>query len=61
MSALRSLISLGFLIGPLAGTLLLAAIGYSGLFLVTSAIYLTTASLIFLFLSSRKANPKKMG
>lgn len=59
MSALRSLISLGFLIGPLAGTLLLAAIGYSGLFLVTSAIYLTTASLIFLFLSSRKANPKK--
>ncbi|WP_169089055.1 sugar efflux transporter [Paenibacillus sp. PL91] len=58
MSALRSLISLGFLIGPLAGTLLLAAAGYSGLFLVTSAIYLTTASLVFLFLASRKANPR---
>ncbi|MGG1638669.1 sugar efflux transporter [Paenibacillus sp. NRS-1760] len=61
ISALRSLISLGFLIGPLAGTLLLAATGYRGLFLVTSTIYLTTASLIFLFLSSRKANPKKTG
>lgn len=58
MSALRSLISLGFLIGPLAGTLLLAAAGYRGLFLVTSAIYLTTASLVFLFLASRKANPR---
>lgn len=58
MSALRSLISLGFLIGPLAGTLLLAAAGYKGLFLVTSAIYLTTASLVFLFLASRKANPR---
>ncbi|MDQ8739104.1 sugar efflux transporter [Paenibacillus sp. LHD-38] len=61
MSALRSLISLGFLIGPLAGTLLLAAAGYKGLFLVTSAIYLTTASLVFLFLASRKANPRNPG
>ncbi|MEV5030237.1 sugar efflux transporter [Paenibacillus sp. LPE1-1-1.1] len=61
MSALRSLISLGFLIGPLAGTLLLAAAGYRGLFLVTSAIYLTTASLVFLFLASRKANPRNPG
>ncbi|WP_419874243.1 sugar efflux transporter [Candidatus Pristimantibacillus sp. PTI5] len=61
MSSLRSLISLGFLIGPLAGTLLLAAAGYRGLFLVTSAIYLTTASLVFLFLASRKANPRNPG
>lgn len=61
MSALRSLISLGFLIGPLAGTLLLAAAGYRGLFLVTSAIYLTTASLVFLFLASRRANRRNPG
>jgi MFS family permease len=61
MSALRSLISLGFLIGPLGGTLLLAAAGYRGLFLVTSAIYLAIASLVFLFLASRKANPRNSG
>ncbi|SEO77242.1 Predicted arabinose efflux permease, MFS family [Paenibacillus sophorae] len=55
MSALRSLLSLGFLVGPLGGTLILAAAGYKGLFLGTSAIYLTIASLIFLFLQKRKA------
>ncbi len=33
MSTLRSLISLGFLVGPLGGTLILGAVGYKGLFL----------------------------
>jgi MFS family permease len=55
MSTLRSLISLGFLVGPLGGTLILAAIGYKGLFLGTSILYLTIASLVFLFLQKRKA------
>lgn len=32
MSTLRTLVSLGFLIGPLCGTLILAAIRYKGLF-----------------------------
>jgi SET family sugar efflux transporter-like MFS transporter len=38
MSTLRSLISLGFLLGPLVGTLILGAVGYKGLFLGTAAI-----------------------
>ncbi|MEK3886702.1 sugar efflux transporter [Bacillus sp. FSL K6-3431] len=62
MSTLRSLISLGFLIGPLCGTFILALAGYKGIFLGTSAIYLTVASLVLLFLHKRKAvqsNTKK--
>ncbi|WP_243633381.1 sugar efflux transporter [Paenibacillus xerothermodurans] len=61
VSALRSLISLGFLVGPLGGTFLLAAAGYRGLFLVTSALYLAIATLVFVFLASRKANPRLPG
>ncbi|WP_244999159.1 sugar efflux transporter [Paenibacillus aceris] len=53
MSTLRSLFSLGFLVGPLVGTLFLTWMGYKGLFLVTSAIYLTIASLVFLFLQKK--------
>lgn len=63
MSTLRSLVSLGFLIGPLGGTFILGALGYKGLFLGTSAIYLTIASLVFLFLQKRKPvqrNDKKI-
>ncbi|UAL52670.1 sugar efflux transporter [Bacillus sp. CMF21] len=55
MSALRSLVSLGFLIGPLVGTFILGVLGYKGLFLGTSAIYLTIASLVFFFLQKRKS------
>ena len=33
MSSLRSLVSLGFLVGPLGGTLILGYLGYKGLFL----------------------------
>lgn len=54
MSTLRSLVSLGFLIGPLVGTLILGLLGYRGLFLGTAVIYLTIASFIFLFLQKRK-------
>ncbi|WP_136605413.1 sugar efflux transporter [Paenibacillus dokdonensis] len=55
MSTLRSLVSLGFLIGPLAGTLILGLLGYKGLFLGTSAIYLIIAILVYLFLPTRKS------
>lgn len=61
ISTLRSLVSLGFLVGPLGGTLLLAVAGYRGLFLVTSTIYLAIASLVFVFLASRKSNPRNPG
>ncbi|PMC36057.1 MFS transporter [Bacillus sp. UMB0899] len=57
MSTLRTLVSLGFLIGPLCGTLILAVIGYKGLFLGTSVIYLIIASLVFLFLQKRSTAP----
>ncbi|WP_156320897.1 sugar efflux transporter [Bacillus sp. JCM 19041] len=53
-STLRSLVSLGFLIGPLLGTLLLATLGYVGLFLATSMIFLTIATLVIFFLKNRK-------
>ncbi|MBW8348821.1 sugar efflux transporter [Bacillus sp. IITD106] len=62
MSTLRSLISFGFLIGPLCGTLILGLAGYNGIFLGTSILYLTVASLVFLFLNRHKAaksNTKK--
>lgn len=53
MSALRSLISLGFLIGPLGGAFIFGYFGYKGLFTGTSFIYLVIASLIFFFLKRR--------
>lgn len=53
ISTLRSLVSLGFVLGPLGGTLILAALGYKGLFLGTSAIFLIIASLMFFFLQKR--------
>ena len=55
MSALRSLVSLGFIIGPLIGTFILGVLGYKGLFLWTSAIFLTIASLVLFFLQKRKS------
>ncbi|ALC83955.1 MULTISPECIES: sugar efflux transporter [Bacillus] len=58
MSTLRSLISLGFLIGPLGGTVILGSLGYKGLFLGTAAIFLITASLVYLFLQRQKAVQK---
>ncbi|MGV2882212.1 sugar efflux transporter [Paenibacillus taichungensis] len=55
MSILRSLVSLGFLIGPLVGTVILGVLGYKGLFLGTSFIYITIACLVFFFLQRRKS------
>ncbi|WP_211746231.1 sugar efflux transporter [Paenibacillus sp. Marseille-Q4541] len=59
MSTLRSLVSLGFLTGPLIGTIILGAVGYKGLFLGTSLIFLTIASLVLLLLPRRKVVQKK--
>lgn len=54
MSALRSLISLGFLIGPLVGTIILEYLGYKGLFWGTFSIFLIIAALVYLFLQKPK-------
>lgn len=54
LSSLRSLISAGFLVGPLGGAIIWAALGYAGLFLGTSIIYLALASLVLLFLKRRR-------
>lgn len=59
MSTLRSLVSLGFLVGPLFGTIILGMVGYRGLFVGTSAIFVVTASLVLLFLPRRSAAQKK--
>ncbi|WP_454844730.1 sugar efflux transporter [Priestia megaterium] len=53
LSTLRSLFSLGFLIGPLGGTIILREAGYKGLFLGTSFIFLIIASLVFFFLQNQ--------
>ncbi|WP_144027316.1 sugar efflux transporter [Paenibacillus selenitireducens] len=57
-SLLRSLFSLGFLIGPLVGTVLLTNVGYKGVFSGTSIIFLIITVSVFLFL---KPMPKKIG
>lgn len=49
-STLRSAFSLGFITGPLIGTLLLAAIGFKGIFWGTIGAFLLVALLVFLFL-----------
>lgn len=51
-STLRSAFSLGFITGPLLGTLLIAAVGYKGIFSGTIGVFLLVALLIFLFLKS---------
>ncbi|MED4036184.1 sugar efflux transporter [Niallia taxi] len=53
LSTLRSLVSLGFLIGPLGGTLILGITGYNGLFVGTSAIFLIIAALVVFFLRNQ--------
>ncbi|GLX65833.1 sugar efflux transporter [Paenibacillus glycanilyticus] len=55
MSILRSLVSLGFLIGPLFGTLILGGGNYRGLFLGTAAIFITVSAIVFIFLPNRSA------
>lgn len=53
LSTLRSLVSLGFVVGPLFGTIILGALGYRGLMLGTSSIYLVITILVLLFLKKR--------
>ncbi|MEC0241263.1 MFS transporter [Paenibacillus dokdonensis] len=48
-STLRSAFSLGFITGPLIGTLLIAAVGFKGIFTGTIGVFLLVALLIFLF------------
>jgi len=63
MSTLRSLFSLGFLIGPLLGTIILSAMDYKGLFISTALIFLLIAFLVYFFLRNSKpmsnSNPIK--
>ena len=51
-STLRAAFSLGFIIGPLIGTLLIAAVGFNGIFSGTIGVFLLVALLVFLFLKS---------
>lgn len=51
-STLRSAFSLGFITGPLIGTLLIAAVGFKGIFSGTIGVFLLIAILISLFLKS---------
>lgn len=61
ISTMRSLFSLGFLIGPLGGAILLGALDYKGLFWGTAIIYLIIATLVLLFLQKRVySNTKKI-
>lgn len=57
-STLRSLFSLGFVLGPLGGTLILGVLGYKGLFISTSLIYIIIASLVLIFLKKREFQGK---
>lgn len=62
-STLRSAFSLGFITGPLIGTLLLAAVGFKGIFLGTIGAFLLVALLVFLFLKSNtemQSNPAEV-
>lgn len=61
LSTLRSLVSLGFVVGPIFGTIILGALGYRGLFLGTSSIYLVITILVLFFLRKRpiQINAKK--
>jgi MFS transporter, SET family, sugar efflux transporter len=52
-STLRSAFSLGFITGPLIGTLLIAAVGFKGIFTGTIGVFLLVALLVFLFLKSK--------
>ncbi|AWK51031.1 MFS transporter [Clostridium beijerinckii] len=54
MSALRSLVSLGFLIGPLGGTMILVYSGYKGLFWGTFIIFIIISFIVFFFLGNKK-------
>ncbi|AOZ90904.1 sugar efflux transporter [Paenibacillus crassostreae] len=58
-STLRSAFSLGFIIGPLIGTMLIAAVGFKGIFSGTIGVFLLAPLLIFLFLKSNTEELKR--
>lgn len=58
MSTLRSLFSLGFLVGPLIGTIILNQFNYNGLFFSTALILVAISLLVMTFLESGKNIPK---
>ncbi|WP_367272689.1 sugar efflux transporter [Paenibacillus tritici] len=55
-STLRSMFSLGFISGPLAGAALLSRFGFQGVFLSTTLIFLVNALLVFSFVRPPAAN-----
>lgn len=61
LSSLRSLVSLGFLIGPLCGASIWGMSGYSGLFTGTSLIYVITTFVVLLFLKRMRTASRKKG
>ncbi|ETT55594.1 sugar efflux transporter [Paenibacillus sp. FSL P4-0338] len=60
-SALRSMFSLGFISGPLAGAALLSRFGFQGIFSTTTLIFLINALLVFSFVrpSAAKQQPER--
>ncbi len=57
-STLRSLFSLGFLLGPLLGTIILGVFGYRGLFIGTSMILISIFFVVFAYLRRRSKEEK---
>ncbi|GEO25972.1 putative sugar efflux transporter [Alicyclobacillus acidoterrestris] len=53
ITTLRSFFSLAWVIGPMAGVLLLNALGYNGLFTMTSAIFAAVFVIVLFFLKRR--------
>ena len=54
-STLRSMFSLGFISGPLAGAVILNRFGFQGIFTVTTVIFLLNALLVFCFVRPSSA------
>lgn len=54
-STLRSMFSLGFICGPLAGAVLLNEFGFQGVFLTTTLFFLVNALLVFSFVRPSSA------
>lgn len=60
-STLRSMFSLGFIAGPLAGSALIHYFGFPGIFMSTVLIFLMTALLIMIFVKASAAPPQTAG
>ncbi|CQR54252.1 sugar efflux transporter [Paenibacillus riograndensis] len=60
-STLRSMFSLGFIAGPLAGSALIHYFGFPGIFMSTVLIFLMNALLIMIFVKAPAAPPQTAG